>query len=91
MLEVHDLRVSYGPIQAVRGVSFTVAKGEIVALLGANGAGKSSILKAFMGIAPRSAGRISFAGAEPVPKRTRRESAIFLVGLRTTGCFLLFM
>jgi branched-chain amino acid transport system ATP-binding protein len=67
MLEVHDLRVSYGPIQAVRGVSFTVAKGEIVALLGANGAGKSSILKAFMGIAPRSAGRISFAG-EPVER-----------------------
>ena len=38
-----------------------------------------------------STGRISFAGADPVPKRTRRESAIFLVGLRTTGCFLLFM
>ena len=62
MLEVHDLSVSYGPIQAVRGVSLNVAKGEIVALLGANGAGKSSILKAFMGIAPRSGGRISFDG-----------------------------
>jgi branched-chain amino acid transport system ATP-binding protein len=62
VLEVHDLAVSYGPIQAVRGVSLSVAKGEIVALLGANGAGKSSILKAFMGIAPR-AGRISFDGA----------------------------
>ena len=62
MLEVHDLSVSYGPIQAVRGVNLSVAKGEIVALLGANGAGKSSILKAFMGIAPRSAGRISFDG-----------------------------
>jgi branched-chain amino acid transport system ATP-binding protein len=63
VLEVHDLRVSYGPIQAVRGVSLSVAKGEIVALLGANGAGKSSILKALMGIAPRSTGRISFDGA----------------------------
>jgi branched-chain amino acid transport system ATP-binding protein len=62
VLEVHDLAVSYGPIQAVRGVSLNVAKGEIVALLGANGAGKSSILKAFMGIAPRSGGRISFDG-----------------------------
>jgi branched-chain amino acid transport system ATP-binding protein len=60
VLKVHDLCVSYGPIQAVRGVSLSVAKGEIVALLGANGAGKSSILKAFMGIAPRSGGRISF-------------------------------
>jgi branched-chain amino acid transport system ATP-binding protein len=63
VLEVHDLAVFYGPIQAVRGVSLSVAKGEIVALLGANGAGKSSILKAFMGIAPRSGGRISFGGA----------------------------
>ncbi|MGE0237781.1 MAG: ABC transporter ATP-binding protein [Parvibaculaceae bacterium] len=63
MLDVHDLRVSYGPIQAVRGVSLSVAKGEIVALLGANGAGKSSILKALMGIAPRSGGRIGFDGA----------------------------
>ena len=63
MLDVHDLRVSYGPIQAVRGVSLSVAKGEIVALLGANGAGKSSILKAIMGIAPRSSGRIGFDGA----------------------------
>ncbi len=62
MLDVHDLSVSYGPIQAVRGVSLNVAKGEIVALLGANGAGKSSILKALMGIAPRSTGRISFDG-----------------------------
>ena len=62
LLDVHDLRVSYGPIQAVRGVSLSVAKGEIVALLGANGAGKSSILKAVMGIAPRSTGRISFDG-----------------------------
>jgi hypothetical protein len=38
-----------------------------------------------------STGRISFAGADPVPKRMRRESAIFLVGLRTTGCLLLFI
>ncbi|MDP9137664.1 MAG: ABC transporter ATP-binding protein, partial [Pseudomonadota bacterium] len=67
MLDVHDLSVSYGPIQAVRGVSLSVAKGEIVALLGANGAGKSSILKACMGIAPRQAGRISLAG-EPIER-----------------------
>ena len=64
MLDIHDLSVSYGPIQAVRGVSLSVAKGEIVALLGANGAGKSSILKAVMGIAPRSAGKVRLAGEE---------------------------
>ena len=62
MLDVHDLRVSYGPIQAVRGVSLSVAKGEVVALLGANGAGKSSILKAIMGLAPCSGGAISLDG-----------------------------
>ena len=64
MLEIHDLSVSYGPIQAVRGVSLSVAKGEIVALLGANGAGKSSILKSIMGIAPRSGGRVRLAGTD---------------------------
>jgi len=64
MLEIRDLSVSYGPIQAVRGVSLSVAKGEIVALLGANGAGKSSILKAVMGIAPRSAGKVRLAGED---------------------------
>jgi branched-chain amino acid transport system ATP-binding protein len=64
VLDVSDLAVSYGPIQAVRGVSLRVAKGEIVALLGANGAGKSSILKACMGLAPRGGGRIVFDGGE---------------------------
>lgn len=62
MLDVHDLSVSYGPIQAVRGVSLSVAKGEVVALLGANGAGKSSVLKAVMGLAPRSKGTVKLDG-----------------------------
>jgi branched-chain amino acid transport system ATP-binding protein len=50
LLDVRDLQVSYGAIQAVRGVSFGVAKGEIVALIGANGAGKSTILNALSGV-----------------------------------------
>src|SRR5437879_6142439 len=50
LLDVRDLEVSYGAIQAVRGVSFGVAKGEIVALIGANGAGKSTILNALSGV-----------------------------------------
>src|SRR5436305_1188714 len=49
-LDVRDLRVSYGAIQAVRGISFGVAKGEIVALIGANGAGKSTILNSLSGV-----------------------------------------
>jgi branched-chain amino acid transport system ATP-binding protein len=62
MLEIRDLAVSYGPVHAVKGVSLSVGQGEIVALLGANGAGKSSILNACMGIAPRTGGSISLAG-----------------------------
>jgi branched-chain amino acid transport system ATP-binding protein len=50
LLDVRDLQVSYGAIQAVRGVSFGVGKGEIVALIGANGAGKSTILNSLSGV-----------------------------------------
>jgi len=50
LLDVRDLQVSYGAIQAVRGVSFGVARGEIVALIGANGAGKSTILNSLSGV-----------------------------------------
>ena len=58
MLEVDGLSVAYGGIQAVRGLSLSVAEGEAVALLGSNGAGKSSALNALMGLAPKAAGRI---------------------------------
>jgi len=59
LLEVRDLKVSYGNIEAVKGVSFTVRRGEIVTLIGANGAGKSSILRAVSGLVPYS-GNILF-------------------------------
>ncbi|MBM3517096.1 MAG: ABC transporter ATP-binding protein [Alphaproteobacteria bacterium] len=62
MLAVDDLAVSYGAVHAVRGLSLTVATGEIVALLGANGAGKSSTLNAVMGLVPAASGRVEFAG-----------------------------
>lgn len=63
MLEVRDLVVSHGAIAAVRGVSLEVAAGEIVALIGANGAGKSSLLEAISGMArPVAGGTIAFAG-----------------------------
>jgi branched-chain amino acid transport system ATP-binding protein len=57
-LEVRDLDVRYGRIGAVRGVSLDVGEGEIVAVLGANGAGKSSLLKAVMGLVPLAGGRV---------------------------------
>lgn len=64
MIKVHDLCVNYGVIQAVKGVSFEVNKGEIVALIGANGAGKTSILHTITGLIPARSGRIEFGDRE---------------------------
>jgi len=64
VLEVEKLRVSYGPIQAVRGVSFQVHEGECVAIVGANGAGKTSLLSAIVGLIPLAGGRVFYGGHE---------------------------
>jgi branched-chain amino acid transport system ATP-binding protein len=66
MLEVEGLSVQYGRVAAVRQVSLVVNPGEIVALLGANGAGKSSLLRAVVGLQPASAGRVTWQGRELV-------------------------
>ena len=58
MLEVRDLRLQYGGIQAVKGISFDVGCGELVALIGANGAGKTSTLKALARMLPQASGRV---------------------------------
>jgi branched-chain amino acid transport system ATP-binding protein len=64
MLEVFDLQVSYGAIKALDGVSFSVPRGRIVTLLGANGSGKTTALRAITGLAPPGGGRIVFEGRE---------------------------
>src|SRR5512140_1585833 len=64
LLHVDELWGSYDRISAVRGVSFSVGEGEIVTLIGANGAGKSTILQAISGLLPVNRGRISFAGED---------------------------
>ena len=64
ILEIRDLGVSYGGIQAVRGISFEVSEGEVVTLIGANGAGKSSTLRSIVGLVKPSDGQISFEGQE---------------------------
>jgi branched-chain amino acid transport system ATP-binding protein len=62
MLEAQDLSVSYGRIKALQEMNLTLEAGEIVAVLGANGAGKSSLLKALQGMVPPSAGQVRFKG-----------------------------
>jgi branched-chain amino acid transport system ATP-binding protein len=64
LLDVKDLVVSYGAIQAVQGISFTVDEGEIVTLIGANGAGKSTTLKTISGLLCPKSGAILFKGQE---------------------------
>jgi branched-chain amino acid transport system ATP-binding protein len=64
VLEVFDLKVSYGAIKALDGVSFGVPRGQIVALLGGNGSGKTTALRAITGLAAPSGGRIVFEGQE---------------------------
>ena len=64
MLEVKDLQVSYGMIQAIKGVSFEVNQGEVIALIGANGAGKTTILHTVTGLLAPKAGSIVFEGQD---------------------------
>ncbi|MDR1732003.1 MAG: ABC transporter ATP-binding protein [Synergistaceae bacterium] len=64
LLDVRDLKVSYGVIEAVKGVSFTVDQGEIVTLVGANGAGKTSILRAVSGLADVRGGSVAYDGRD---------------------------
>jgi len=75
-LEAENLNVSYGDIEAVRGVSIEVEKGELVSIIGANGAGKSSILNALMGLAPCTASSLASKGEDirrvPIHERARR-------------------
>ena len=70
ILEIRDLQVHYGGIEAVKGISLDVPEGEIVTLIGANGAGKSSTLRSIAGLVKPSAGNISFFGEDITAKDT---------------------
>jgi branched-chain amino acid transport system ATP-binding protein len=63
-LEVKDLRVQYGKIEAIKGISFVVEEGEIVTLIGANGAGKTTTLKTISGLRPVASGQIIYNGED---------------------------
>ena len=64
MLEVKDLNVYYGMIQALKGISFEVNEGEVIALIGSNGAGKTTTLHALTGLVPAKSGSILFEGQD---------------------------
>ncbi|MCI5954821.1 MAG: ABC transporter ATP-binding protein [Lachnospiraceae bacterium] len=66
MLEVKDLKVYYGMIQAIKGVSFHVDEGEVIALIGANGAGKTTILHTISGLLTPKEGTVTFEGTDIV-------------------------
>lgn len=79
LLEVHDLHAGYGAIQALRGVSFTVDHGQVVSLIGANGAGKSTTLNAISGVIKPTGGRVIFDGRDITGWRADRVTALGLV------------
>ena len=70
ILEIKDLKVNYGGIEAVKGVSFDVDEGEIITLIGSNGAGKSTILNTIVGLVKASSGNVIFQGQDITNKDT---------------------
>ena len=80
ILEIHNLKVSYGCIQALKGISLEVAPGELVALIGSNGAGKTTTLKTLAGLLHPSAGKLHYAGKSlkhsPAHRRVREGLAL---------------
>jgi branched-chain amino acid transport system ATP-binding protein len=64
LLEVTDVHAHYGSIEALRGVSLTVDEGEVVTMIGSNGAGKSTTLRSISGLTPATSGKVSFGGEE---------------------------
>jgi len=81
ILEVHDLKVSYGGIHALKGIDLHIAAGELVALIGSNGAGKTTTLKALAGMLHCTAGKLHYQGnsLHHVPSHQRVNSGLALV------------
>ena len=70
MLKIDNLKVNYGGIEAVKGISFEVPDKSIVTLIGANGAGKSTTLRTIAGIVPANSGTITYDGVDILSKKT---------------------
>jgi branched-chain amino acid transport system ATP-binding protein len=88
LLEVSEIRARYGSIEALKGISLTVEEGEVVTLIGSNGAGKSTTLRSISGLTPASAGKITFAG-EDITRIPAHEIVVRGIALAPEGrhCF----
>ncbi len=88
LLEVSEIRTHYGSIEALKGVSLTVEEGEVVTLIGSNGAGKSTTLRSVSGLTPASSGTITFAG-EDITRVPAHEVVVRGIALAPEGrhCF----
>jgi ABC-2 type transport system ATP-binding protein len=85
-IEVEDLRKDYGSHQAVRGISFTVRRGEVFGLLGPNGAGKTTTVEILEGFRERSHGRVAVLGMDPGPRPVELRERIGIV-LQSSGLY----
>jgi ABC-2 type transport system ATP-binding protein len=85
-IEVSDLRKSYGPVEAVRGVSFDVRRGEVFGLLGPNGAGKTTTVEILEGYRQRSAGQVWVLGHDPEARRRDQQERVGIV-LQSCGFY----
>jgi ABC-2 type transport system ATP-binding protein len=85
-IEVEDLRKDYGPHQAVRGISFTVQRGEVFGLLGPNGAGKTTTVEILEGFRERTHGRVAVLGMDPGPRPVVLRERIGIV-LQSSGLY----
>jgi ABC-2 type transport system ATP-binding protein len=85
-IEVRDLRKDYGPVEAVRGVSFDVQRGEVFGLLGPNGAGKTTTVEILEGYRRRSAGDVRVLGHDPAERNRRLQQRVGIV-LQSCGFY----
>jgi ABC-2 type transport system ATP-binding protein len=85
-IEVEDLRKAYGSHQAVRGISFSVRRGEVFGLLGPNGAGKTTTVEILEGFRDRSGGRVTVLGMDPGPRPLALRERIGIV-LQSSGLY----
>ena len=85
-IEVHDLEKSYGQVAAVRGLSFSVERGEVFGLLGPNGAGKTTTVEILEGYRSRTAGRVEVLGHDPEVRDRRLQERVGIV-LQSSGFY----